>query len=409
LGHAFAMQAYLALHSNDVGRARALVARAADVAANIAAPTLTVRAQLIQGICDVLEGERGSRDATLTILRSAHEDFDEIYSSGYSTLTYLDVEQRRLRHAAELLGFSVPLTIERDLPICRVWQLGSRGRMKFMRGDWADALTDAETVLAAPSAPLVRTWPYLVRGLVALRRTGDGDEDLEAAWQLAVRFGEPIRLLPAAAALVERSWLTGSFEPRIEQCRELLAESSGVGLEWSRGELASWLHRLDADRGIDAAPGIDPANLAEPYRLHLSGDFARAAETWAKLSAPYDQALALVDAGTSESVRAGVDLLDRLGADHVAARVRQDLRRNGAATIPSRRREATLTNPAGLTSRQVEILSLLAEGSTNAEIAQRLFISTKTVDHHVSALLMKLQVGSRREAVRRGAELGLVT
>ena len=76
--------------------------------------------------------------------------------------------------------------------------------------------------------------------------------------------------------------------------------------------------------------------------------------------------------------------------------------------IPSRRREATLANPAGLTSRQVEILGLLADGSTNAEIAQRLFISTKTVDHHVSAMLSKLQVASRRDAVRRGGELGIV-
>ena len=73
-----------------------------------------------------------------------------------------------------------------------------------------------------------------------------------------------------------------------------------------------------------------------------------------------------------------------------------------------RRRPATRANPAGLTGRQVEILALLAEGSTNAEIAQRLFISTKTVDHHVSAVLSKLQVGSRREAVRRGTVLGLL-
>ena len=52
----------------------------------------------------------------MAILRSAHEDFDEIYSSGYSNLTYLDVEQRRLRQASDLLGFTFPLTIERDLP-----------------------------------------------------------------------------------------------------------------------------------------------------------------------------------------------------------------------------------------------------------------------------------------------------
>ena len=76
--------------------------------------------------------------------------------------------------------------------------------------------------------------------------------------------------------------------------------------------------------------------------------------------------------------------------------------------VPARRRASTLQNPAGLTSRQIEILRMLSDGSTNAEIAERLFISTKTVDHHVSALLSKLQVPGRRDAVRRGTELGLI-
>lgn len=405
LGHALAMQAYLAVQANDIGRARRLIARATELAAVSEDPTLAVRARLITGICDVLEGAGGSREATLTILGGAHEQLDEVYSSGYSNITYLDVEQRRLRHASELLGFTLPLTTERDLPICRVWQLGSRGRMKLLRGDWSEAVADAELVLSGPSAPLARTWPHLVRGLVALRRGDAGDDDLEEAWQLANRFGEPIRLLPAAAALVERSWLLGTADARLDVCRALLAGARGAGLEWGRGELASWLQRLD-DGEPDGA--VDVGEVAEPYRLQVAGSFHEAAARWGRLSAPYDQALALVDAGTAESVRAGVDLLDRLGADAVAAKVRLGLRRSGATTIPSRRREATLSNPAGLTSRQVEILRLLADGSTNAEIAQRLFISTKTVDHHVSAVLLKLQVATRRDAARRAAALGIV-
>ena len=407
LGHAVAMQAYLAMQSNDVDRARRLAARATDVACGVDDPALTARARLTHGICDILEGEQSGRDATLSILASAR-DLDEIHSSGYSNLTYLDVEQRRLRHAAELLGFTVPLTVERDLPICRVWQLGARARMKLMRGDWADALADADAVLSGPGAPLARTWPHLVRGLILLRRSGDGDADIDAAWDLAVRFGEPIRLLPAAAAVVERAWSTGAADARLEACRELLTTASGVGLEWGRGELGSWLRRLDADGGA-AAPVVEATDVAEPFRLQLSGNVEDAAARWAALSTPYDQALALVDTGTAEGTRAGLDLLDRLGADHVAAKVRHDLRRDGATTVPSRRRSATLANPAGLTSRQVEILGLLGDGSTNAEIARRLFISTKTVDHHVSALLSKLHVTSRRDAVRRASELGIVS
>lgn len=401
LGHALAMQAYLAMQANDVERARRLLGEAGDVASGSDDPTLPIRVRVIEGVCAVLKGERGSRDAILTFLGDAHEHLDEIHSSGYSNLTYLDVEQRRFRHAAELLGYTLPLTTERDLPICRVWQLGSRGRMKLLRGDWADAVADADLVLDGPSAPLARTWPHLVRGLVTLRRGGDADADLEAAWALARRYDEPIRVLPAAAALAERSWLRGVADERVDECRAVLAEASGVGLEWARGELATWLRRIDID------PDIDPDTVAEPYRLELTGDLDTAATLWAQLAAPYDQALALVETRTAEAARAGLDLLDRLGADEVAAKVRQDLRGRGVATVPAPRRKATRANPAGLTNRQVEILGLLADGSTNAEIAERLFISPKTVDHHVSAVLSKLQVATRRDAARRASELGI--
>ena len=241
---------------------------------------------------------------------------------------------------------------------------------------------------------------------MALRRGGDADADLDGGWRLARRYAEPIRLLPAAPALIERAWLRGTVEPARGGLPGCLAAATGAGLEWARGELLPGSAGSTRTAGSPRRPTVDPEGVAEPYRLQLTGRFEAAAAMWATLSAPYEQALALVDAGTADSTRAGLDLLDRLGADEVAAKVRQDLRRRGTAVIPSRRREATLANPAGLTTRQVEILGLLADGSTNAEIAERLYISTKTVDHHVSALLSKLQVTSRRDAVRRGGRAG---
>ena len=115
-----------------------------------------------------------------------------------------------------------------------------------------------------------------------------------------------------------------------------------------------------------------------------------------------------VDTGLTELVRTGLDILDGLGADVTAAWFRQDLRRRGVTTIPQRRRHSTAANAAGLTARQVDVLKLLGDGLTNAELAQQLFISPKTADHHVSAILSKLGVSSRREAVRAGRELQIV-
>ena len=124
---------------------------------------------------------------------------------------------------------------------------------------------------------------------------------------------------------------------------------------------------------------------------------------------PYDGALALVDSGDPLLAARALDILDRLGADAVAAKVRRDRRAQGVSAVPARRRSATLANPAGLTTRQTEVLRLLDGGLTNAELAERLYLSVKTVDHHVSAILTKLDVTKRRDAVRRARELGLLS
>jgi DNA-binding NarL/FixJ family response regulator len=116
---------------------------------------------------------------------------------------------------------------------------------------------------------------------------------------------------------------------------------------------------------------------------------------------PYDAALALVASGDADLARRGLDVLDRLGADAVGAKVRRDLRARGVSVVPARRRSTTLTNPAGLTTRQIDVLRLMGDGLTNAELAERLYLSVKTIDKHVSAILAKLQTANRRDAVRR--------
>jgi DNA-binding CsgD family transcriptional regulator len=400
LGHALAMQAYLALYNSELDAARPLAARAAEVAARAADPGLTARTGLIQAYCDLIGGAEEGRDAIVDILRIRPEQYDEIYSSGFSNLSYLDVEHRRFREAAKTLERSITMSIERDLPVCRVWQIGTRGRLALLTGAWDHAVDDADDVLRRPSAPLARTWPLLTRALVTMRRDGNGHDDLDAAWELASRYGEPMRLLPAAAGVVERAWLTGAADARLDECRSLLERTPRVGLEWARGDLAAWLRRLD--------PEIVADGVSEPYRLLLDGRFEDAAASFEQLSTPYDAALALLDSGDAQHARRALDMLDRLGADAVAAKVRRDLRARGETTVPSRRRATTRENPVGLTARQVDVLRLLDDGSTNGEIAEQLYLSAKTVDHHVSAILAKLGVANRRDAVRRAQELGVL-
>ena len=146
---------------------------------------------------------------------------------------------------------------------------------------------------------------------------------------------------------------------------------------------------------------------AEPYRLLLAGDWRAAAAAWQELGCPYERALALACGDQDEALLEAVALLDGLGARQTAQRLRRQLRRRGSPRVPRGPTRATAANPAGLTGRQVEVLRLLAEGLSNAEIAARLSLSAKTVEHHVSALLAKLEVGSRRQAATVAHRLGV--
>ena len=115
----------------------------------------------------------------------------------------------------------------------------------------------------------------------------------------------------------------------------------------------------------------------------------------------------MAESGEVEPTVEALLMLERLEARPAAALVRRRLRELGMTRLPRGPRPATRAHPAGLTGRQAEILRLLADGLSNADIAARLVISVRTVDHHVTAVLQKLGVPTRREAARAAVELGL--
>ena len=155
------------------------------------------------------------------------------------------------------------------------------------------------------------------------------------------------------------------------------------------GELAYWQWKAGA---LEAAPEW----IAEPYRLQLDGETGAAAAAWRARGCPYEAARTLADADDE----AALEELERLGASPLAAELRRRLGLRGP-------REATRANPAGLTARELEVLALLADGLQNREIAERLVLSPRTVDHHVSSVLRKLGTRTRGEAAARYRELSV--
>ena len=204
-----------------------------------------------------------------------------------------------------------------------------------------------------------------------------------------------------AAARAEAAWLEGRTELIAESTESVLALAVRRRAWWIVGELAYWRRRAGLQEQ-EAAPAA-----AGPWAAHGAGDWSRAAELWIDLDSPYEAALALADSDDEETVRHALDELHLLGASVTAAVVARRLRERGARGLPRGPRPTTRKNPANLTARELEVLGLVAQGRRNAQIAERLVLSKRTVDHHVSAILRKLGVQTRGEASAEAAKLGL--
>jgi DNA-binding CsgD family transcriptional regulator/tetratricopeptide (TPR) repeat protein len=274
-----------------------------------------------------------------------------------------------------------------------------RCMLATLRGRWDEAEAGLRRLLAGDDPGVLASFGLSALGRL-LARKGDPAAGplLERAWRTAVRTNSVQPIALAGIARVEAAWLASDHAGAAELARVPLERTGGRGAERYRGELLRYLARCG--HPVDAPAGCPPE-----FALGILGDWAGAAARWGSLGAPYERALELAASGRQPELLEALAALDRLGAVAAATLVRRDLRRMGASHVPGRPRPRTRANPAGLTDRQLEVLELLAEGLTNAEIAGRLVVSVRTVDHHVAAILAKLNVGSRREAARAAAEL----
>lgn len=139
----------------------------------------------------------------------------------------------------------------------------------------------------------------------------------------------------------------------------------------------------------------------------LEGDWLAAAAEWQLLGCPLWQALALMASTDLADARAALAVVDALGAPAVRAAMLVDRHARGLA-LPRGPRPTSRANPSGLTAREIDVLRLLVDGLSNAEVAQRLFLSEKTVGHHVSSVLRKLGEPTRSRAVASAVRRGII-
>jgi DNA-binding CsgD family transcriptional regulator len=346
-----------------------------------------------EGLAELQESYRMSVDLGLS-----HDSTRAAVNISWNALMWRDPEA-----ADPWIERGIELSSEREMPSFESYVQCEKAMSLEMRGDWDGAETIATDVLGGQweMETSLATASVILGRIKSRRGAPDAKTMVLQAWEKATTADEVQRLGPAAALLAELAWLGGDVDDSLlRKIKAVMGECLEHGSLWHAGDIFQWL--LLGGQLAEAHPG-----LPEPYALLGKGKWQAASHFWGERGIPYEKAVAL-SLGDEASKFEALSILDRLGATPLAARVRSELVDAGVKGVPRGPSKATKESPLGLTPRQAEVVALLAEGLTNAQIADRLFVSNRTVDHHVSAILSKLNAGSRAEAVEAARDAGLV-
>jgi ATP/maltotriose-dependent transcriptional regulator MalT len=323
-----------------------------------------------------------------------------------ANLAYTAMLAMQLDEAEPWLTSALAFASTHDLDSRHGYLAATRAALHVLRGEWDAADADLRHLLEQPMLSTVTRMVALTTWGELRARRGEAEASacLDDALVLADDTGKLLRQAPVRAARAEAALLGGDPQrarAELDAVREAVFARANP---WDRGRCAWLLWQAGArDLPLDG--------LADPYAKQIAGDWAGAAAAWRALGDPYAEARALAAGDDPNQIRQAATTFDQLGAYPAHRQAVQRLRTLGERDLPVVRRgpiATTRSNPAGLTQREVEVLVLVAEGLRNPEIAQRLYLSPKTVSHHLSTILAKLNAETRTEAAQIAAKMGLL-
>ncbi|HVY89438.1 MAG TPA: AAA family ATPase [Hyphomonadaceae bacterium] len=419
LAWAYSHQAQLDMLAQNSENAIAWGQRAIELAEQLGEQEIIIHALGNVGTSRIdMDGTSADADLRKSMELARKAGFPDHVERAYCNLTCSYYWRRDYRGALELIKDGADYACDRDLTHWESYLRGWRAMAMLDQGDWAGAEAEAQLVSGWTGVPDLFRFPALTAlARVRLRRgDADADEPLAHTRRLAAGVDELQRSMYVAVLDAEKAWLSRSIpdpsEPRsnypsrdadhatILRLHELHNLAIERGAIWVVSDTGLWLHLLE-----ERLP--DVRKLAQPFRDQCQGRWREAAKAWRAMGCPYEEAIAL-SGGDEEGQREALAIFDRLGAAPAAAKLRRQMRAAGVRAIPRGPIAGTRANPAGLTRRQAEVLNLVGAGLSNAEIADKLCISAKTAEHHVSALMARLDVATRREAAAEARKLGIL-
>ncbi|MBF9030519.1 AAA family ATPase [Rhodobacterales bacterium HKCCE3408] len=398
LANAYRTHAHLRMLDRDCGRAVEIGGKAMSMAADLDDMATLAGAEMVVGAAKLVTDDREGRahlDRCIEIAQAGR--LHEVVALARMNIGTSYGEQYHLAEAEDELIDGIDIAREHDLDHSGHYMASWLALTHMFQGQWDKTAALCDDLLAQPNlAAISRIMALVALGRIRVRRGDPGaPEALDEALHLAKRTSTLQRLAPVHAARAELAWFAGDPKQAAAEARQVFELAERRRHAWHTGEMLFWLKRAG-----ETVPDIDW--IAPPYARQIAGDWEHAAALWRQRGCPFEEARALADGTEAARLRA-LEIFDGLGAAPAAAALRREMREAGARRIPRGPRSSTRLNPFGLTNREMTILGHLVDGLTNAEIGNALFISPKTVDHHVSSILSKLGTPSRRDA----AELAL--
>lgn len=329
-------------------------------------------------------------------------DFHEHAGRAYTALASNAVSMKEYALAQKNLDIGINYCEENDLGSLRLYMLNWKARLYLETGNWKEARNIAENLVKLENIlSIIKLGALTVLAILRMRK---GDEDvlslLTEAKEKAFDTMELHRVLPVATAFLEYEWITGNRFMQPEDIDRTIGMIKQVKKDFTKSKFFYWLPK--------ARKEYLPFNEKnKDNELSIVQMTVKDAAYWQKTGCPYEQSLALFEGDEAEK-RKAISMVHDLGADAVYEKLKQEMRNSGIKSIPRGVRKTTRENPSLLTDRELDVLALLKDGMQNKEIAARLYISAKTVDHHISSILLKLDINSRSKAVAEAIKLGIL-